>query len=906
MKKVFILFLMMLSLVPFINDKIDVSAKENSLKHSSVNNSNALSYDVIIEDKIVNFNSEIYISFVLNDEATNYAVSLINASFIPLERIIEQDETIDVYVSNNHEPGEHSFDINVQDENGLSFTQSIYIYSDGIRDCVSSSCIEESKDIYFCNFVATQEELVILGREEEPEGMIYTTTYHETMKKYEDFIYKNGDISCVATRIIDNIDGKLKITGTIQWLDSSNNLQPLKNNYVYLYDDDVIIDDYYGFTRTDEHGKFTFTINNSVWLENGGLDLFIMVYATNDASFVTNFWTYYMYTSPIFDNVSDNSLMDYDIIIEPGTSNRANSFEISQMMYYSQKYVKEMSDVSLPAIEVIYPNAASGCYYWAVPAFLCMDQGAYDSWDVGMHEYGHYVDDYFNFSPLVGGDHWFNTDLAYEYNKTKGLKLAYSEALATYIGISAQLYFNLSSAGIPTVGDYSYSSYNGATWNGLNAGFGESDEGSIFGFLLTLADDISGRSYDKISLGYEGLWEILDSEKRTNVSDLIEDIIDEYPELTNELGLLLERYGFAPRNITSSNSLDSRNTGNTFTWNANRTHTNTVSELNKYSLKFYSSDLKNSYQIDNITATSYTLTTSDLNNILSLNGNTIYWQVIGYNTRSFLTGPYNSSLKQISKPSFINIYLDNNYSSSLNAEESIWYRFVVPKTGTYEFKTTGSSDTYGELFTSIVADTTTLNRLENGYDDDSGDGYNFNIEYELEYKQVVYLRVRGFNYNAVDNFTLSVVCTHHEHEFEYEPIDSQYHILECHCGETSGSQSRHVIDGTYIDPIGNGRFKPCAHCGAAIDTWAGGIYPVLINNNQVVYVMYENRIDDNEISTMNIENHYESMSINCTQYTSNGSYKMDDGTIILVEEDLEAYLDGTLIFYDNGYISQIE
>ena len=128
MKKVFILFLMMLSLVPFLNEKIDVSAKENSLKHSSVNSSNALSYDVIIEDKIVNFNSEIYISFVLNDEATNYAVSLINASFIPLERIIEQDEVIDVYVSNNHEPGEHTFDINVQDENGLSFlNQSISI-----------------------------------------------------------------------------------------------------------------------------------------------------------------------------------------------------------------------------------------------------------------------------------------------------------------------------------------------------------------------------------------------------------------------------------------------------------------------------------------------------------------------------------------------------------------------------------------------------------------------------------------------------------------------------------------------------------------------------------------------------------------------------------------------------------
>lgn len=905
MKKVFILFSMMCSLVTFLNDKIDVSAKNSLAEHSSLN-SNALAYDVIIENKIVDYNNEIYISFILNDETTNYAVSLINASFIPLERIIEQDETINVYVTNNHEPGEHTFDINVQDENNLSFTQTIYIYSDGVRDCVSTSCMEESKDIYFCNFIATQEELVILGRKEEQKEMTYTTNYYNTMKKYEDFIYKNGDISCVATRTIDNIDGKLKITGTIRWMDSSNNLQPLKNNYVHLYDNDILIDDCYGFTKTNDYGEFTFTINNSTWLENGGLDLFIMLYATNDATFITNFWTCYMYTSPIFNNVSDNSLMNYDIIIKPRTSNRANSFEISQMMYYSQKYVKEMSNVSLPTIEVIYPNASSGCYYQNLFRFLCMDQNAYDSWDVGMHEYGHYVDDYFNFSSLEGGEHWFNTDLAYEYNKEKGLKLAYSEALATYIGISAQLYFNLSSTGIPKVGDYSYDSYNGATCNGLNYGFGESDEGSIIGLLLTLADDVSSRNYDKVSLGYEELWKIIGSKKRANVSDLIGDIINKYPKLTNEIGLLLERYGFAPLNITSSNIFSTRNTGNTFSWNANMTHANTVSELNKYSLKFYSNDLKDSYQIDNIITTSYTLTISDLNNVLSLNGNTIYWQVIGYNTRNFLTGPYNSSLKQIAKPLATNICLDDNYSSSLNSGETIWYRFVVPKTGIYKFETTGSSDTYGELFTSIVADKTFINRLENGYNDDSGDGNNFKIEYNLEYKQVVYLRIRGFNYNKVDDFTLSVICTYHEHKFEYEPIDSRYHILECHCGEISGRKSGHILDGTYVDPIGNGRYKPCAYCGTAIDTWAGGIYPVLNNNKQEVYVKYENRIDCKEFSTMDNEIYYESTIINKIQYSLNGSYKTDNGTIVLVEKDLEAYLNDTLIFYNKENITKIK
>lgn len=70
--------------------------------------------------------------------------------------------------------------------------------------------------------------------------------------------------------------------------------------------------------------------------------------------------------------------------------------------------------------------------------------------------------------------------------------------------------------------------------------------------------------------------------------------------------------------------------------------------------------------------------------------------------------------------------------------------------------------------------------------------------------------------------------------------------------------------------------------------------------------MYENRIGDNEILTMDIENNYELMNLNYTRYTLNGSYMMDDGTIVLVEEDLESYINGTLIFYNNGFISEIE
>lgn len=81
----------------------------------------------------------------------------------------------------------------------------------------------------------------------------------------------------------------------------------------------------------------------------------------------------------------------------------------------------------------------------------------------------------------------------------------------------------------------------------------------------------------------------------------------------------------------------------------------------------------------------------------------------------------------------------------------------------------------------------------------------------------------------------------HVHQFVYRPVDSNFHIQKCSCGETQGQKSRHIIDGNYIDPIGNGRYKPCAHCGYLIDTFIGGIFPVLRNNN-ISYVTFTNGI----------------------------------------------------------------
>ena len=46
--------------------------------------------------------------------------------------------------------------------------------------------------------------------------------------------------------------------------------------------------------------------------------------------------------------------------------------------------------------------------------------------------------------------------------------------------------------------------------------------------------------------------------------------------------------------------------------------------------------------------------------------------------------------------------------------------------------------------------------------------------------------------------------------------------------------------------------------------------------------------------------------LSITKVSTNGSYILPDGTIVLVEEDIEAYLNGTLVFYDKDNVPQVQ
>ncbi|MBQ4587107.1 MAG: hypothetical protein IJB13_04880 [Clostridia bacterium] len=48
------------------------------------------------------------------------------------------------------------------------------------------------------------------------------------------------------------------------------------------------------------------------------------------------------------------------------------------------------------------------------------------------------------------------------------------------------------------------------------------------------------------------------------------------------------------------------------------------------------------------------------------------------------------------------------------------------------------------------------------------------------------------------------------------------------------------------------------------------------------------------------------MVINGAKYSANGSYMLLDGTAVLVEDDVDAYFAGTLVFYEQDEIPLTE
>ena len=628
-------------------------------------------------------------------------------------------------------------------------------------------------------------------------------------------------------------------------VDELLNPSPLVNNIVYLYENGTTK---CAETRTDDDGKFEFVLNPEDILTEGYGDLYIQIFPDNEATYVAGYFTRYRYTSPLINNVAINQSYVCDINIAT-TDTRSKAYEVSQMMIYPYRYVKEMSGDTLDKIPTLYPNGFGNSF--CLGFLLAIQENSYDKWDIGMHEYGHYINYYFDACPIVFGKHNANQDLTDKYGKSYGLKLAYSEALATYIGMSSQYKYQLYNEDIFTIEQYNYPyTFSDGTVTYIDEkNMGEVNEIGIYNFLLMLNEGfkvdttlIPGiTSYDAAKLndlqnydyeiGYQNLFDVIYSKKRNNFSELISDLVISFPNKKDDMGYLLEYFGFSPYDIIyfnllfgeEANHLQLTSGQNLFEWN-NYVY-NVTNLLDRFDIKFYSDTANQTYTIENITNYYYYLTDADLNELLAFDTYYIRYQIIGYHTNSFTTGPYFSGLYRLELPIIENL----NSTSSINEYyQSEMFKFSAPIDGVYEFKTIGNLDTYGELFNKMVANTSSSGLIEQAYGDNSENetNLNFRFTYYLEKNQTVYLRVTLNNDDLIGYYTPVVTCIEHTHNFVYTSISSTHHILKCHCGETSGIASIHCVDSS----ASQGLNKRCMYCGVLIDSTKPGFFPVIGTN----------------------------------------------------------------------------
>lgn len=650
----------------------------------------------------------------------------------------------------------------------------------------------------------------------------------------------------------------VNVSGVITWVDNEGRAHNASNVKVELRNMNLVGSTSLGTTETNTEGFYNLSVPNTTFLEHGGVDIKLRVYAEGGgANVVKNLNnTHYVERDDTIENFSGTSLtLNFQIDPNNYTSDsdkeHAEAFSVHQAINLGARYVETKKGSKLDTIKVYYPTTEKTTCFNLKGIHILRDDK--NDWDVVLHEYGHYVADYYNIDNSPGGNHSSNFCLNLTRGKNSGMLLAWGEGWATYFSISAQIEMNASELNILYVGDCYYTDTIDAQTNYslesppyIKYRNGESNEAVVAAVLFDLAD--SGNANDEnIELGFGFLWNFINDTQCKTLPDFLNALFLQgnlSAAQKREINRILTMYEIAPEPLSPNDNVDYSFSSSvpTFEWYKNGGATGTRDENsttvydysnNLFVLEFYNADYELIYTTPQVQGDpdrdecTYTFSNAEWATLLNLADGVVRWTVKAWQTTEFTTGPYSSEYRTLNVPKIHTLSEQAPVQSEGFAIlGSDWYKFVAPADGKYAFFTTGNSNTYGELFSAVpFGNDTSATGLENGSDDNSGDGNNFRIEYTLQKDSVIYLRVRGYSWLSVGSYVAQVV-TVHQHVFTYRYIDANYHRLKCDCGAYSGMKSFHVIDSTYVNPNGNGRFKPCLYCRAMLDTW-NGQYPII-------------------------------------------------------------------------------
>ena len=601
-------------------------------------------------------------------------------------------------------------------------------------------------------------------------------------------------------------------------------------------------------TYTNKNGEYSFNLKNDTsYAENGGYDLtvkvvpageYITVYRGDGSAYYDNYYLPDNISAGVYDNISKT----YPMTDALGFG---KALQIAQAAIIASKYYETMkgTNENVPSVSIKYPHneERDTCFYRESEQTIFILQNevneppkpnSYASWDVIMHEYGHFVSYREEIYDSPGGAHSMTMQMAEHYKqhynssfeckincvysnphstyseddcKYEGTALAWSEGFATCFSIVAQEYAIeklFLSSNINTINNTEYNSYNGVNHD-IDAYTGTSDnsEATVQAILYDIYN-LDNEVHDDIELWHQTMWNIITgSEAKTF------DEFDNFFRLNCTDAADLEKYNkllsghhLAPSNVWVTDGLTTYCP--TFGWSWKDGSTIFFKDRT-YRLNFYDSNRSLIATTEEFTCTnnSYKISESLWQTILD-NGSSFYVSVTIYENNDPITD-YEGEWKEFSLP-IIEASVDTNMSNYLSTNDCYWYKFIAPETGEYEFKTMGSTDTVGEILDKPVVGQSVSGIRD--YCDNNGEDINFALTKRMNAGEIVYIRVRGSNWSATGyyNFIISLIPHTHNYTYNYERYNSIMHTAYCECGSS--------ITETHSWNVGLLQ-STCKHCG---------------------------------------------------------------------------------------------
>ena len=197
------------------------------------------------------------------------------------------------------------------------------------------------------------------------------------------------------------------ISGTILWADDKGAFHPLQYLRIEIYNYNNV---YIGSTHLDYEGKFNLTVSSQEICDKYKLKIYAesiygKLYNESDTLYCID-----------TDYGDDND----EIKIYMGkTGNRA--FQIIQAISVGGSFISQITGLNISSVNVSYPTQIGNTYYDPETLSISIEENLgesymYSCWDVIMHEYGHFVQDYYNLGENPGGWHDIETNMYDHYS----------------------------------------------------------------------------------------------------------------------------------------------------------------------------------------------------------------------------------------------------------------------------------------------------------------------------------------------------------------------------------------------------------------------------------------------------------------------------------------------------------